>query len=462
MAKVLIVDDEVKITKLLSEKISSAGYEVQTCTSAEEAEEVIKKREIDIVLCDLRLGGMDGLELLRKTKQASPFTDFVIMTAYASSDTAVEAMKLGAYEYLIKPFKMDEVLLLLNRIKERRSLINENIVLRQKVQEKRSADRIVGSSQAIRHIREMISRVAPTDSPVLIEGESGTGKELVATEIHSLSKRKDKPLIVVNCAAVPETLIEAELFGFKKGAFTGAVQEKPGQFKLADGGTIFLDEIGEVPLSIQAKLLRAIEQGEFTPLGGAGSIKVDVRIIAATNRNLKEMVEKGTFREDLYFRLNVFPINIPPLRERPEDIAPIAEHILAGWNVRHQKLSAEVIEKLESYSWPGNVRELRNILERALILSGGNEIKPEHIVIQGQVASNQSLSNKLSSLLGRMSLPELERRMVILALEKTNWNKSRAAELLGITRRALYGRLEKFNISEHPERGVDPDSENLC
>jgi len=461
MTKVLIVDDEVKITKLLSEKISSAGYEVQTCTGAEEAEEVIKKKEIDVVLCDLRLGGMDGLELLRKTKQISPFTDFVIMTAYASSDTAVEAMKLGAYEYLIKPFKMDEVLLLLNRIKERRSLINENIVLRQKVQDKIRKERIVGNSQVIKYIREMIARVAPTDSPVLIEGESGTGKELVATEIHAYSKRKDKPLIVVNCAAVPETLIEAELFGFKKGAFTGAVQEKPGQFKLADGGTIFLDEIGEVPLSIQAKLLRAIEQGEFTPLGSAGSIKVDVRIIAATNRNLKEMVEKGTFREDLYFRLNVFPINIPPLRERPEDIAPIAEHILAGWNVRHQKLSAEVIEKLESYSWPGNVRELRNILERALILSGGEGIKPEHIVIQGQVTSNQSLSNKLSSLLGRMSLPELERRMVILALEKTNWNKSRAAELLGITRRALYGRLEKFNISERPQRGVDSDSENL-
>jgi len=461
MTKVLVVDDEIKITRLLSERIEAEGYSVESCTSAEQAKEKIEKGDVDIVLCDLKLGGMNGLELLKLTKKLSPLTDFVIMTAYASSDTAVEAMKLGAYEYLIKPFKMDEVLLLLRRIQERRSLVSQNIALKQRITTvEGGAERIVGNSPGIRKVKELIAKVAPTDSPVLIEGESGTGKELVAAEIHDSSNRRDRPFVIVNCAAVPETLIEAELFGFKKGAFTGAAQAKPGQFKIADGGTLFLDEIGEVPTSLQVKLLRAIEYGEFLPLGGTNPIKVNARIIAATNRNLKDLVEKGGFREDLFFRLNVFPITIPPLRERREDIVPIAEHFLKEWNAKSPGLSNEVKEKLESYSWPGNVRELRNILERAIILSGGEEIKPEHIMIGETVHVADSLTSHLSSILGRATLPEIEKRLVELALERSNWNKSRAAEILGITRRALYGRLEKFGIDDHGKT-VDPDTEGL-
>lgn len=463
MTKVLVVDDEVKIAKLLSERIRNEGYNVESSTSAEEAKELIEKGSIDIILCDLKLGQMSGLDLLKLTKKVSPQTDFVIMTAYASADTAVEAMKLGAYEYLIKPFKMDEVLLLLRRIQDRRSLVYQNIALKQRITAAEGGtERIVGNSPAIRKVKELIARVAPTDSPVLIEGESGTGKELVAAEIHDASSRKERPFVIVNCAAVPETLIEAELFGFKKGAFTGAVQSKPGQFKVADGGTLFLDEIGEVPLSIQAKLLRAIEYGEFLPLGSTEPVKVNARIIAATNRNLAELVEKGAFREDLYFRLNVFPIRIPPLRERREDIAPIAEHFLKEWNAKSTTLSEEVADKLEKYSWPGNVRELRNILERAIILSGGERIEPEHIITGERVDSGDSLSAHLSSILGRATLPEIEKRLVELALESSNWNKSRAAEMLGITRRALYGRLEKFGIDDGHGKAVDPDSERLA
>ena len=447
MANVLIVDDEEKITKLLSERIAHEGYEVQTARSAEEANEIIQKGKADIVLCDLRLGGMDGLELLKKTKELSPLTDFVIMTAYASADTAVEAMKAGAYEYLIKPFSMDEVVLLLKRITERKRLISEVIALKERAQNvQESKGRILGGSRAINNVKEMIRKVAPTDSPVLIEGESGTGKELAAAEIHENSRRSDKPFVIVNCAAVPETLIEAELFGYQKGAFTGAVQNKHGQFRIADHGTIFLDEIGEVPLSIQAKLLRAIEYGEFLPLGDTNPIKVDVRIIAATNRNLKEMVDAGTFREDLFFRLNVFPIMIPPLRERREDIVEIAEHFLKGWKFPHLPLRGDVLEKLESYSWPGNVRELKNVLERAIILAGDRPITPEHLTINGGGSYSADPRNLISGVLGKISLPEIERMAVEIALEQTSGNKSKAAELLGITRRALYGRLEKYGI----------------
>lgn len=449
MSRVLIIDDEVKITRLLSERIGGEGYDVDTFGSAEEALPAIREGKADIVLCDLRLSGMDGLELLRQSKKTAPEVDFVIMTAYASASTAVEAMRQGAYEYLIKPFQMDEVILLLKRIQERRDLMAENLALREKVS---AADgSIIGESEAIEHVIEMIGKVAPTDTPVLIQGESGTGKELVASAIHNSSGRRGRPFIVINCAAVPETLLEAELFGYEKGAFTGATQKKPGQFKLADTGTLFLDEIGDMPTGLQAKLLRAIENGEILPLGGSRPVKVDVRIIAASNRDLEELTAGGTFREDLLYRLNVFPIKIPPLRQRKSDILPIAESFLASRAPAGKTLSEEVVDKLMKYSWPGNVRELRNILERAVILSGEGRIEPEHITIS-RPAGEDGSPGTLDDLVGRSTLPQIERKLIEMAIEKAGGNKSRAARILGITRRTLYGRLERYGMdADGPE-----------
>jgi DNA-binding NtrC family response regulator len=444
MSRVLIIDDEEKITRILSEAVSAEGYEVETRSGAEEALELIGQGSVDIILCDLRLGGMDGLELLRRTRELSPGTDFVMMTAYASASTAVEAMKSGAYEYLIKPFQIDEVTLLLKRITERRELMIENLALREKISSK-GQGRIIGESPGIRSVLEMIDKVAPTPTPVLITGESGTGKELVAAEIHAKSSRASKPFIVINCAAVPENLLEAELFGHEKGAFTGAVQKKPGQFRLADGGTLFLDEIGELPLALQAKLLRAIENGEFLPLGGNRPVRVDVRIIAATNRDLEKLSSEGGFRQDLFYRLNVFPIKISPLRDRREDILPIASAFLAGRSA-HGEITEEVAGLLEDYSWPGNVRELRNVLERATILSGGGKLETEHIMIPGE--GKDAGGDSLSSLVGKKSLEEIEKSLIVLALEKAGGNKSRAAELLGITRRTLYSRMDRYGLGK--------------
>lgn len=446
MSRILIVDDEAKIAKLLSDRISHEGHDVTAYPSAEEALACIEKGDVEIVLCDMRLGGMDGLELLRRTKKTSPSTDFVVMTAYASANTAVEAMKEGAYEYLIKPFQMEEVILLLKRIQERRELVAENIALKERISEGPAVRSIKGESRAIKTIRDLIAKVAPTDTPVLVQGESGTGKELVAGEIHKNSRRSLKPFIVINCAAVPENLIEAELFGFERGAFTGAVQKKPGRFKLADGGTLFLDEIGELPPGLQAKLLRAIENGELLPLGGSKPIHIDVRVIAATNRNLEEHVREGLFREDLFYRLNVFPIRIPPLRNRKEDIIPLSAYLLEEWNIPFESIGPEAVEKLLEYSWPGNIRELRNILERAVILAGPNPINAEHITISETTASG-SPEDKLRSLVGEKTLPEVEKTLIKLALEKAGGNKSRAAGLLGITRRTLYGRLERHELN---------------
>jgi DNA-binding NtrC family response regulator len=447
MSRIIIIDDEIKITQLLSAEISQEGHTVTTFSSGEEALPYLERNDVDIVLCDLRLGGMDGLEVLKQSKRVAPKTDFVIMTAYASSETAVEAMRRGAYEYLIKPFQMDEVTLLLRRIQDRRDLLTENQALIEKISKVSTERRIVGDSPAINAIRDMIHKVGPSGAPVLVQGESGTGKELVAAEIHMSSARAKKPFIVINCAAVPETLIESELFGYEKGAFTGASARKPGMFKLADSGSLFLDEIGDLSLGLQAKLLRALENGEFLPLGASKPVKVDVRIIAATNQDLEAMAADGKFREDLMFRLNVFPIRIPPLRERREDILPIAETFLQAWHVPASKLGPDVIEKLAGYHWPGNVRELRNILERAVILAGNETIMPEHITISGQ-PGHGSAEERLRALIGEKTLPEIEKTMIKLALEKTKGNKSRAAELLGITRRTLYGRLERIDDEE--------------
>ena len=443
MSRILVVDDEKKITRLLADGIAAEGHDVSAAESGEEAVGRIGKEEFDVVVCDLRLGGIDGLEVLRRTKAASPGTDVIIMTAYASAKTAIEAMKEGAYEYLVKPFDMDEVLLLLRRVEERRRLIAENTALRDRVASERTAGRIVGRSPGIERVRELVSKVAPTNSPVLVTGESGTGKELVAAAIHDQSPRSARPMIIINCAAVPATLLEAELFGHEKGAFTGAVGRKPGHFRLADNSTLFLDEIGEMPPALQAKLLRAIENGEILPLGGAKRVRVDTRIVAASNRDLDRLVATGGFREDLFYRLNVFPIRLPPLRERREDIVPIAETFLARWHRGAGDLPPASRSKLEAYDWPGNVRELRNIIERAVILAGDGPVGPDHIATAPGPGGGGE-DDSLRALVGKRTLGEIEERMIRFALEASGGNKSRAAELLGITRRTLYSRLERL------------------
>jgi len=445
MSNVLIVDDEQKILKLLRERIAADGHQVQTSISGTEALRKIEETSPDIILCDLKLGDMEGIDLLRQVKIKYPEIEFIIMTAYASTRTAVTAMKEGAYEYLTKPFQMEEVRLLISRIEERQNLISENRALRKKTSLESSTDRMIGVSDGIREVKDRIRKVAPTATPVLIQGESGTGKEIAAELIHSHSPRAGKPFIAINCAAVPATLLESELFGYEKGAFTGADGRKPGLFKLADNGTLFLDEIGDMPLQLQAKLLRVLENGQILPVGGSTTIKVDVRIVAATNQDLIEMQKEERFRGDLLYRLNVFPITIPPLRLRKSDIPLLAAHFLEQLGKPAETLSPEIEKMLAGYHWPGNVRELRNVLERAVILAGPEKVSGKHIQFSEEQAS-VSPESHLDSLIGDRSMDEIEAILIRKAIRKTGGNKSRAAELLGITRRVLYGKLDKYGI----------------
>mgnify|MGYP006283955369 CR=1 FL=1 len=445
MSNVLIVDDEQKILKLLRERIAADGHQVHTSLSGTEALRKIEETGPDIILCDLKLGDMEGIDLLRQVKGKYPEIEFIIMTAYASTRTAVTAMKEGAYEYLTKPFQMEEVRLLISRIEERQNLISENRALKEKTSLESSTDRMIGVSDGIREVKDRIRKVAPTATPVLIQGESGTGKEIAAELIHSHSPRAGKPFIAINCAAVPATLLESELFGYEKGAFTGADGRKPGLFKLADNGTLFLDEIGDMPLQLQAKLLRVLENGQILPVGGSATIKVDVRIVAATNQDLMEMQKEERFRGDLLYRLNVFPITIPPLRLRKSDIPLLAAHFLEQLGKPAETLSPEIEKMLAGYHWPGNVRELRNVLERAVILAGTEKISAKHIQFSEPQAS-VSPESYLDSLIGDRSMDEIESILIRKAIKKTGGNKSKAAELLGITRRVLYGKLDKYGI----------------
>jgi DNA-binding NtrC family response regulator len=445
MSKVLIVDDERKILKLLGDRISEDGHQVRTSLSGNEALKTIGESAPDIILCDLKLGDMEGIDLLKRVKSNYPGTEFVIMTAYASTSTAVTAMKEGAYEYLTKPFQMEEVSLLISRIEERQNLISENRALREKASLEGASDRMIGESEKIREVKEKLRKVAPTDTPVLVQGESGTGKEIAAELIHINSARAKNPFIAINCAAVPATLLESELFGYEKGAFTGADSRKPGLFRLADGGTLFLDEIGDMPLQLQAKLLRVLENGQILPVGGSTTLEVDVRIIAATNKDLSGMKTSGGFRDDLLYRLNVFPITIPPLRARKADIPLLARHFLNRLGKPAAELSPGIEKMLAGYHWPGNVRELRNVLERAVILAGAETISEKHIQFM-EPAGAASPESYLDSLIGDRSLDQIEELLIRKALGKTGGNKSKAAELLGITRRVLYGKLDKYGI----------------
>lgn len=437
MSRILVVDDEPKMTHLVSASLRDAGHSVDTAATGREALEKLQKQVYDLVVTDIRLPGPGGMDILEWISQNRPDIIVIMMTAYAEVKSAVEAMKKGAADYLIKPFPLDELTLLVNRLLSHKKL--ENLKeLRERDFHQLAYDDFVGEAPATRALLDLIKKVAVTETTVLIAGESGSGKELAARMIHTLSPRAEKPFIAVNCAALTETLLESELFGHEKGAFTGAVARKPGRFELADGGSIFLDEIGEMSPGLQSKLLRVLEERSLVRVGGVDDIRVDVRLITATNRNLKDLVKSGHFREDLYFRINVFPITMPPLRERIEDIPRLAKYFLVKKGYPHPNLDDEILDIFKGYHWPGNVRELKNIIDRAVILAGGEEIDLTCIGIDDDEAppngSKESGSGK--------SLGESEKEMILDALRQADGNKTEAARLLGITRRRLYSRMK--------------------
>ncbi|MCD6594830.1 sigma-54-dependent Fis family transcriptional regulator [bacterium] len=435
--KILIVDDEKKLGILFSRALKNAGYESKYVETAESAISILSDG-FDIVISDIKMPGMNGLDLLRHIKKNFPDTAVVMMTAHGTIESAIEAMKTGAYDYLLKPFPTDELIMTVERI-SRQLHIKQELDYHRKVEHQRFGE-IIGKSESMLKVFDLIAKVAPSDATVLILGETGTGKELVARAIHNRSNRNKKPFVAINCAAITETLLESELFGYERGAFTGANKRKPGMFELADSGTLFLDEIAEMPPQLQAKLLRVLQEKTVYHLGGTAPIKVDVRIISATNKILKEYVNHKKFREDLYFRLAVFPIELPPLRERTVDIPLLSENFLSK-RLSNAKITSDAMNLLKEYDFPGNVRELENILERALILSSGKDIKIEHLPdLELSKIESESFEP------GETTLNELEKKMLLSALEKSGGNKSKAAKLLGITRRMIYTKLKKYGF----------------
>ena len=435
--KVLIVDDEKKLGILFSKALKNAGYESKYVESAESSMEKLDEG-FDIVVSDIKMPGMNGIDLLKHIKSNYPDTAVIMMTAHGTIESAVEAMKTGAYDYLLKPFSTDELIMAVEKISEQLH-IRQELEYHRRIERERFGE-IIGKSEPMQKVFSLIEKVAPSDATVLILGETGTGKELVARAIHNRSNRAKNPFVAINCAAITETLLESELFGYERGAFTGANRRKLGMFEIAEGGTLFLDEIAEMPPQLQAKLLRVLQEKTIYHLGGTAPIKVDVRIISATNKNLKEYVNLKKFREDLYFRLAVFPIELPPLRKRTVDIPLLAENFLRKRG-SSAKIASDAMDFLEKYDFPGNVRELENILERALILSGGKDITIEHLPdLELSKIEDESFEP------GETTLEELEKKMLISALEKSGGNKSKAAKLLGITRRMIYTKLKKYGL----------------
>ena len=452
--KILVVDDDDELRRMLVDYLTSQGYSALGTRSTLQAHEALKNDAFDIVMADLRLEDGNGLDLLRQVRQISPKTYGILMTGYATMDTAVEAIRIGLFDYLIKPVLPAQLDLLLQRLESLRQLQSENTYLRQaQVQDVSSGNVVWGRSALMQDILEMVKKVAATHATVLIQGESGTGKEVVAHAIMQNSPRANQPFVKVNCAAVPETLLESEFFGHEKGAFTGAVARREGRFETANGGTLLLDEIAEIPMSLQVKLLRVLQEREFERVGGNKTIRVDVRLIASTNRDLQEEVRKGNFREDLFYRLNVVPINLPPLRLRGDDLSDLIEFYVAHFARKHGKnvtgVSHESLERLKTYRWPGNVRELQNTLERAVIMStqeGMIEVPDFALAEKPGIFSNLSVSDSLPT------VDEMERRLIGYMLLQTNHNKTRAAEKLSISLRTLRNKLRTYR-----EMGFDTD-----
>ena len=453
MPTILIIEDEAKMRRLLELNLGEDGFKTLSAGDAETGLKLLASEPVHLVLTDLKLPGMNGLEFLQTAKQQNPALPIVVMTAFGSVETAVDAMKAGATDYVLKPFSLAEMRMVVHKELDNSRLREENRSLREALGQKYSHPNIVAISRKMQEVLATVERVAPTNSTVLLGGESGVGKDLIARAIHEKSRRASGPFLKINSTAIPENLLESELFGYEKGAFTGAAISKPGKFELADKGTLFLDEIGDVPVVTQVKLLRVLQEREFERLGGTRTIKVDVRLLAATNRDLRAALEDGTFREDLYYRLNVVPIDIPPLREHKEDIPELANLFLARFakdSGREEKItgiSPAAMQLLVSHYWPGNVRELQNVIERASALASGNQLEASDIQLDSP--RNRSHASSERFLPDGMTLDQWEDEMIREALKRAGGNKSQAARLLGLSRNALRYRLSKIGIDDN-------------
>lgn len=449
--QVLIVDDEKVQAGILRDILVNESIEATASSDPIQALALLAETPFDLVVTDLKMPNMDGLEFLRRIKQSQPAATVIVMTAYGTIETAVRAMREGAYDFVSKPFSKEQFVMTVKRATKNIEIQNENRYLKGELRLQYQADKLLGKSQAVQSLLKMVHRVAEDDrATVLITGETGTGKGLVARTIHYNSPRKDEPFIQVNCAAIPEGLLESEFFGHEKGAFTGAVSHRTGRFEMADGGTLFLDEVGEINTPLQGKLLRVIEDREFERVGGSKTIRVNVRVIAATNKNLQEEVRAGRFRDDLFFRLNVIPIHLPPLRERREDLPILVEHFLEKFHQegrRRVEISPEAMQKLLDYRYPGNIRELENLLERAIILCEGKTITPAQIYLQpNPEADRPAAQSKSFKEIGREAVESAEKALILESMLKHHWNKSRVAEELGIDYKTLRTKIKKYDL----------------
>jgi two-component system response regulator AtoC len=454
METILVVEDKESMAEMLKETLESEGYKVISAVDGTEGMRYLKGERIDLVLTDLKLPQKSGIDILKASKEENQLIPVIVMTAYGSIEIAVEAMKKGAFDFITKPFDTDHLLMLIKRALENQKLLTENILLKEEFTSKFGFPRIIGRSEKIADVAQMVQKVAPTKTTVILFGESGTGKELFARAIHNLSNRQSYPFVPINCAAIPRDLLESELFGHEKGSFTGADAKKLGKFELADKGTIFLDEVGDMDLAIQSKLLRAIEDGEIERIGAGKTIKVDVRIVAASNKDIEKAVEDKKFREDLYYRLNVFPIKIPPLRERRDDIPLLVEYFINKYcleiKTSLKSVSKEALSMLINYHWKGNVRELENAIERAVILCDGDIITPEHFVLNkqsvfGSAKESISMDGTLENV-AKEALRIAETQRIVIALKETRGNKSKAAEILRVSYKTLLTKIKEYGI----------------
>jgi len=455
-SRILVVDDEESIREFLEIMLKKEGYEVTIAEDGLKAKEVLAKKSFDMVISDMQMPNMTGIELLKHVKESYPDVVFMMITAFGTTETAVDAMKMGAYDYVTKPFKIDEVRMNIANALRSKNLETEVRVLKKELVKEYSFQNMIGNSPAMHSIFDLVKRVSQAPTNVLITGESGTGKEVVAKAIHYNGPLKDRPFVTINCGAIPENLMESEMFGHKKGSFTGAIVDKSGLFEVADGGTLFLDEVGELPVSIQVKLLRAIQERVIRRVGAVDDIKIEVRIIAATNRNLEEMVSKGTFRQDLFYRLNVIGIRTPSLRERQDDIPLLANHFLRKYNEKLNKsismISTEAMEILKKYNYPGNVRELENMIERTVALEGGSTILPESLPPMVNTTGGRKMASSNEIEIGDDGLDldkvmgQIEKELLVKAIHGAGGIKKKAAKLLHISFRSMRYRIEKYNL----------------
>jgi DNA-binding NtrC family response regulator len=456
MSSVLVIDDKESIRKMLRQTLVAEGHDVESAANGFEGIKKTKSKQYDVVLTDLKMPDMDGISVLSAVKEENPDASIIVMTAYGTIETAVEAMKRGAFDFLTKPFDTDHLNVLINRALETRQLMNENLMLKEALKLNLGESKIIGTSEKVNEVLKLVQKVAPSDTSVLLIGESGTGKELFARAIHQLSSRKEKPFVAINSAAIPNELLENELFGSEKGAFTSSHARHIGKFEIAEGGTIFLDEIGDLHIALQAKILRVLQEKQIERLGGTQTVPVDVRIVAATNMDLQAAIDQKNFREDLYYRLSVFPVTIPPLRERVEDIPALAEYFVDKFckemKKTARKISREGISLMERYHWPGNVRELENTIERAIILCEGKRIKPEHLAIRIQTPEDIRLREGAGLReVGQHAQMQAERALILRVLSQTRGNKRKAAEALKIDYTTLFEKIKKYKIDPTKE-----------